>query len=52
MIQLGGDLEYFIHGTFNVPTWSEAFKAAAFDGLGKLEPLRTGAVRLQAVTHR
>jgi NAD(P) transhydrogenase len=43
VIQLGGDLEYFIHGTFNVPTWSDAFKAAAFDGLGKLEP--SGLVR-------
>ena len=43
VIQLDGNLEYFIHGSFNVPTWSEAFKMAAFDGLGKLEP--AGMVR-------
>jgi NAD(P) transhydrogenase len=38
VIQLQGDLDYFVHATFNVPTWSDAFKMAAFDGLGKLEP--------------
>jgi NAD(P) transhydrogenase len=37
VIQLNGDLDYFIHATFNVPSWSDAFKMAAFDGLGKLE---------------
>lgn len=37
VIQLNGDLDYFVHATFNVPTWSETFKMAAFDGLGKLE---------------
>lgn len=38
VIEFGGDIEYFVHLTFNVPSWSEAFKLAAFDGLGKLEP--------------
>ena len=38
VIQLNGGLDYFVHTTFNVPTWSDAFKMAAFDGLGKLEP--------------
>ncbi|HEV3234566.1 MAG TPA: Si-specific NAD(P)(+) transhydrogenase [Candidatus Dormibacteraeota bacterium] len=37
VIQFNGDLDYFVHATFNVPTWSDAFKMAAFDGLGKLE---------------
>lgn len=38
VLQHGGSLDYFIHATFNVPTWSEAYKHAAFDGLGRLEP--------------
>ena len=37
VIQLNGDLDYFVHATFNVPTWSDTFKMAAFDGLGKVE---------------
>jgi NAD(P) transhydrogenase len=37
VIQLNGDLDYFVHATFNVPTWSDTFKMAAFNGLGKLE---------------
>lgn len=37
VMQLQGDLDYFVHATFNLPTWSDAFKMAAFDGLGKLE---------------
>ncbi|MEA2682164.1 MAG: transhydrogenase [Chloroflexota bacterium] len=40
VMQLQGDLDYFVHATFNVPTWSDAFKMAAFDGLGKLVPSR------------
>jgi NAD(P) transhydrogenase len=38
VLQLGGNLDYFVHATFNVPTWSDTFKLAAFDGLGKLQP--------------
>ncbi len=33
VIHFGGTVEYFIHTTFNVPTMSEAFKYAAYDGL-------------------
>ncbi len=31
-----GTLDYFIHSAFNVPTLSEAYKYAAYDGLGAL----------------
>lgn len=34
VIHFGGTIEYFIHSTFNVPTLSEAYKYAAYDGLG------------------
>jgi NAD(P) transhydrogenase len=33
VIHFGGTLEYFIHTTFNLPTMSEAYKYAAYDGL-------------------
>jgi NAD(P) transhydrogenase len=33
VIHFGGTIEYFIHSTFNVPTMSEAYKYAAYDGL-------------------
>ncbi|CAN5757963.1 Si-specific NAD(P)(+) transhydrogenase [soil metagenome] len=36
VIHLGGTIDYFIHSTFNVPTYSEAFKYAAYDGLQRL----------------
>ncbi|MFN7972734.1 MAG: Si-specific NAD(P)(+) transhydrogenase [Acidobacteriota bacterium] len=29
-------IDYFIHATFNVPTYSEAYKYAAYDGLQRL----------------
>ena len=32
----GGAIDRFIHTTFNVPTYSEAFKYAAYDGLQRL----------------
>jgi NAD(P) transhydrogenase len=32
-----GTIDWFVHTTFNVPTYSDAFKYAAFDGLGKVE---------------
>jgi NAD(P) transhydrogenase len=38
LVQHAGTIDYFVHTAFNVPTWSEAYKYAAFDGLGKLEP--------------
>jgi NAD(P) transhydrogenase len=31
-----GTIDYFIHSTFNVPTESEAYKYAAYDGLQRL----------------
>lgn len=38
VLQNGGGLDYFIQAPFNVPTWTDAFKYAAFDGLQQLEP--------------
>ena len=38
VLQNGGDLDYFIQAPFNVPTWTDAYKYAAFDGLQQLEP--------------
>lgn len=32
-----GTIDYFIHATFNVPTYSEAYKYAAYDGLQRLK---------------
>ena len=34
VIHFGGTIEYFVSSTFNVPTMSEAYKYAAYDGLG------------------
>lgn len=36
VIHFGGSIEYFIHSTFNVPTMTEAFKYAAYDGLSQV----------------
>ena len=36
VLRFGGDIDYFIHTTFNVPTESEAYKYAAYDGLQRL----------------
>lgn len=36
VIHFGGTIEHFIHSTFNVPTMSEAYKYAAYDGLGQV----------------
>ena len=35
---LGGTVEYFLDGTFNVPTLAEAYKMAALDGLNRPRP--------------
>ena len=37
VLHFGGTIDYFIHTTFNVPTESEAFKYAAYDGLQRLQ---------------
>lgn len=36
VMQLDGTLDYFIQTVFNYPTLSEAYKYAAYDGLGRL----------------
>jgi NAD(P) transhydrogenase len=36
-LHTGSTIDRFIHTTFNVPTYSEAFKYAAYDGLQRLE---------------
>jgi NAD(P) transhydrogenase len=36
VLHFGGTIDYFIHTTFNVPTESEAYKYAAYDGLQRL----------------
>jgi NAD(P) transhydrogenase len=37
VLNYGGTIDYFIHSTFNVPTESEAYKYAAYDGLQRLQ---------------
>ena len=34
VMHFGGTIDYFINSTFNVPSLSEAYKYAAYDGLG------------------
>lgn len=36
----GERIDTFIHRTFNVPTFSETYKYAAYDGLQRLEGKR------------
>ena len=36
VIHFGGTIEHFINATFNVPTMSEAYKYAAYDGLSNV----------------
>ena len=36
VLNYGGKIDHFIHSTFNVPTQSEAYKYAAYDGLQRL----------------
>ena len=37
VLNLGGHVDYFIQTTFGVPTWAEAYKYAAYDGLTRVE---------------
>jgi NAD(P) transhydrogenase len=37
VLNFNGTLDYFIHTTFNVPTASDAYKYAAYDGLQRLQ---------------
>jgi hypothetical protein len=47
VLNYDGTIDYFIHSTFNVPTQSEAYKYAAYDGLQRLARRSTG-VRAEA----
>jgi NAD(P) transhydrogenase len=42
VMQFGGTINAFIEGVFNFPTLSEAYKYAAYDGLGALARERAG----------
>jgi len=42
VLHFGGTIDYFIDTTFNVPTESEAFKYAAYDGLQRLAGAANG----------
>jgi NAD(P) transhydrogenase len=37
VLHAGGTVDYFVHSTFNVPTWTDAYKYAAFDALAEFE---------------
>jgi NAD(P) transhydrogenase len=37
VLHSGGTIDYFVHSTFNVPTWTDAYKYAAFDALDRFE---------------
>jgi hypothetical protein len=37
VLHYGGTIDYFIDSTFNMPTESEAYKYAAYDGLQRLQ---------------
>lgn len=37
VLHAGGTIDYFVHTTFNVPTWTDAYKYAAFDALAHFE---------------
>jgi NAD(P) transhydrogenase len=41
-LHFGGTLDYFIQAVFNYPTLAEAYKYAAYDGLGNLAARRAG----------
>jgi len=39
VLQAGGTIDAFIDAVFNYPTLSDAYKYAAYDGLGALQRL-------------
>jgi len=41
-LHFGGTIDYFIQSVFNYPTLGEAYKYAAYDGLGNLAKARSG----------
>ncbi|MCJ8346949.1 hypothetical protein MJH12_15515, partial [bacterium] len=36
VMTLGGTIEYFVNTVFNYPTYAEAYKVAAFNGINSL----------------
>ena len=36
VMTLGGRIDFFVHNVFNYPTWAEAYRLAALDGISKL----------------
>lgn len=42
-LHFGGSIDYFIQTVFNYPTLGEAYKYAAYDGLGNLARLKTSS---------
>jgi hypothetical protein len=42
VMQMAGTLDVFINTVFNVPTLSETYKYAAYDGLSRLERRQRG----------
>jgi len=42
VMTLGGTIDYFIDTVFNYPTLAECYKAAAFNGLGRLNRYQAG----------
>jgi NAD(P) transhydrogenase len=42
VMQLGGTIDTFIEAVFNYPTLGDAYKNAAYDGLGNLARVRPG----------
>ena len=36
VMTLGGRIDFFVHNVFNYPTWAEAYRLAALDGIGRL----------------
>jgi NAD(P) transhydrogenase len=42
-LHFAGTIDYFIEAVFNYPTLAEAYKYAAYDGLGNLERARAGS---------
>jgi NAD(P) transhydrogenase len=40
VLQFGGTVDYFRDASFNHPTFAEAYRMAAIDGLNKLQPAR------------
>ena len=48
VLHAGATIDRFIDTTFNVPTYSEAFKYAAYDGLQRLQGSPTRALRQES----